>query len=175
MCTPTGALEGSEIRMRGGKDGIDDAAYAVSRLPHLTGDERTDAEDLAISLVRKGRTYFAHVLGRVRCTRALPLLRDIATDPSTPAWSRLQAARGLILMDPATGRAVAIDILHDTNVDRHTRHDAMHLLTEHPDPDTRRALEQALDDPDEHIRSEAEWRLHEVPASPKAAKLRARP
>ncbi|NUR57392.1 MAG: hypothetical protein HOV87_01565 [Catenulispora sp.] len=116
---------------RSGKDGIDDAAYALSQLSHLTGAERTDAEDLAIELVREGRTYFAHELGRARCTRALPLLRDIATDPSAPALRRLQAAQGLILMDPAAGRAVVIGIVDDTVVDRSIRQDAMRLLAEH--------------------------------------------
>lgn len=144
----------------GGKDGIDDMQYALSRLPHLAGKERTDAEDLAISLVRQGGTYFAHVLGMARCTRALPLLRDIATDPAARALSRLEAAEGLILMDPAAGRAVAIDILHDTTIDRTIRQDAMRLLTEHPSSEAKRALEQVLEDPDRHIRSEAEWRLH---------------
>jgi hypothetical protein len=144
---------------RGGKDGIDDAEYALSRLPHLTGNERTDAEDLAISLVREGQTYFAHVLGRAHCTRAVPLLRDTATDPSVAPLCRLQAAQGLILMDPAAGRAVAIDILHGATIDQTIRRDAMRLLAEHPSADARRALEQALEDPDRHIRSEAEWRL----------------
>jgi Leucine-rich repeat (LRR) protein len=152
---------------RGGKDGIDDMEYALRRLPHLTGNERTDAEDLAISLVREGGTYFAHVLGLARCTRAVPLLRETATDPSVAPLRRLQAAQGLILMDPAAGRAVAIDILHDTTTDQTSRQDAMRLLAEHPSADARRALEQALEDPDRHIRSEAEWRLHTIRQSPK--------
>jgi hypothetical protein len=144
---------------RGGKDGMDEAAYAVSRLPMLAGKERTDAEDLAISLVRDGHTYLAHILGRARCTRALPLLRDIATDPSRPPLCRLQATQGLILMDPPAGRTAAIDVLHDATIDRSIREDAIRLLAEHPNAEAKRALEQALDDTERRVRAEAELQL----------------
>jgi hypothetical protein len=140
---------------QGGKDGLDANSYAVSQLRRLAGAERTMAEDLAIGLLSTGNTAGARALVEARCTRAVSVLRALATSTTEAPERRLGAARGLAAFDPAAGRAVAIEILRDTTLHWRVRTEAVRILAAHRGGDAEAALAEAASDPVENVRSAA--------------------
>ncbi|HEX6358392.1 MAG TPA: hypothetical protein VF106_35995, partial [Actinophytocola sp.] len=137
----------------GGKDAMDSMFGDIASLPELTGDERTEAEDLAIAIVRAGDPRAALALGDADCARAVPALLDMATSTANTAYVRLLAARGLLKLGHGTGRATVIAILRDSTAYQHDRCDAIRVLAAHPDGETEAVLEQAAADADPEVRS----------------------
>jgi hypothetical protein len=144
-----------------GKDAIDSVFGDIAHLPDLIGDERTEAEDLAIATLRAGDPRAAHALGAAGCTRAVPALLDFATSEAPP-HTRLFAVSGLLELSPADGRAIAIEILRDRTIWRGDRCEAIRLLVAHRDGETEAVLEEAAADPDPEVRSWATWALEDI-------------
>ncbi|WP_433423851.1 HEAT repeat domain-containing protein [Microtetraspora malaysiensis] len=134
----------------------------IAWLPRLTGDERTEAEDLAIATLQAGDPRAALTLGEAGCTRAIPALLNMATSASTAPNVRLFAVRGLIQLDQGASRAAAIEILRDSTIFRGDRREAIRVLAAHPDSDAETALEEAAADADPYVRTRAAWALEEI-------------
>jgi hypothetical protein len=146
----------------GWKDANDSMFGDIGWLPSLTGDERTEAEDLAIATLLAGDPRAALALGDARCTRAIPALLDMATSRSITPYVRLLAVRGLIQLDQGAGRTVAIEILRDSAIYRHDRCEAIRVLAAHPDNETEMVLEEVTADADPEVRTTAAWALRDI-------------
>ncbi|MFD7712794.1 HEAT repeat domain-containing protein [Streptomyces sp. NPDC059785] len=130
-------------------------SWALSR---LTGDERTEAEDILIAGLAENDGRAATALADAGAVRAIPALIE-RTTPSAPPVMRVFAARALLRLGDLSGRDALLDLLRSgagSHIDRST---AVTLLSQFPDTErefTRPViLETALRDASGLVRSQA--------------------
>jgi HEAT repeat protein len=120
----------------------------------LTGDERTEAENILIAKVAEDDGRAAAALAEAGCVRAIPALVERTTASPSPTM-RIAAARALLDLGDHSGRAALVDLLRTGTDWWYDRSAAVELLAEFPDPDTDLMLHLILADPDCSVRSSA--------------------
>lgn len=129
-----------------------DAYAGVGSLALLTGDERTEAEDILIDRLARNDGRAAYALADIGCTRALAPLRDRLAS-AVPANMRVAAALALHRLGDDAGLATLIDVLRTGYWAE--RLSALSVLGELGGAEVERALEAAFADPESMVRSAA--------------------
>jgi HEAT repeat protein len=129
-----------------------DEYHGLAAFNHLSGAERTEAEDILIERLTHNDGRAAYALAEIGCTRALAALRA-RLPASIPGLMRLAAATALHRLGDDSGRAAAIDVLGVG--DRMERLSAVSALGQWGGADVEQALEGAFADADSTVRSSA--------------------
>jgi hypothetical protein len=146
------------------RDAIDTMLANVAELPNLIGDERVEAEELAIANVRSGDCRAALALADVGCTRAIPALAELGRSPG--CHDLLRVGTALLRLGDDTGLGFAVTVLRDEHQQPFTRCEAAEPLSRHPFPGADAALRPSTVDPNPEVRAAATRALRRLTPRP---------